>query len=200
MKIDNKNWLERPDLFFFLISSTAEEVTPIAFNFHNGIHAINLPNVLRNYVESGFNNWITSEGLKDLKELKDYNAWVGGYPSKESIYPRVYLSTYLSIYLFRNPLHHCKNNENNIRDRKIAESFARKKQFWREIKVSRDGSEIVLASIDKEYDHQQITLNFSPKYKIILDKYANGVSGASLRTFNMNPLNIGARFLSLIRH
>ena len=56
MKIDNKNWLERPDLFFFLISSTAEEVTPIAFNFHNGIHAINSPNVLRNYVESGFNN------------------------------------------------------------------------------------------------------------------------------------------------
>ena len=82
--------------------------------------------------------------------------------------------------LFKNSLDRCRSNEDEIKQRKIAENFMNKKfkQFWRDVKICRQGHDVLPISIDKESDSQKIANNFSEKYKKILDKNQNGIPGA----------------------
>ena len=82
--------------------------------------------------------------------------------------------------LFKNSLDRCRNNEDDIKQRKIAENFMNKKfkQFWRDVKICKQGHDVLPISIDKESDSQKIANNFSVEYKKILDKNQNGIPGA----------------------
>ena len=79
---------------------------------------------------------------------------------------------------FRSALEYCKKNEQDIRKRKILESFKNKRydEFWRDINGIKKCDEIHPGSIDNESDPQVIANNFSDMYRKILDKSKKGCS------------------------
>ena len=84
---------------------------------------------------------------------------------------------------FRSALEYCKNNEHDIRKKKILESFKYKRyeEFWKDINMLKKGNEIYPGSIDNESDPQIIANNFSNAYRKILDKFQRGCSNIKKR-------------------
>ena len=100
---------------------------------------------------------------------------------------------------FRSALKHCKNNEDKIKNKKMANSLLGKryKDFWRDVHANKDGNIVKQAVIDNESSPQNIADNFSFKYNKILDKHQNGYSKAEAVEVNLSNCTSGSD--SLIR-
>ena len=81
---------------------------------------------------------------------------------------------------FRSALKQCKNNEDEIKNKKMVNSLLAKKykDFWRDVHANKNGNMVKQAVIDNESSPQNIADIFSLKYNKILDKYQDGCSKA----------------------
>ena len=95
--------------------------------------------------------------------------------------------------LFKNALNFCNDNEEEIRNERMVNSFINKKykEFWNEVHKVKHNNDVLPSKIDDSTDYDDIANNFADKYKTILDKNGNGVSSAALLDFDLKETKMG---------
>ena len=81
---------------------------------------------------------------------------------------------------FKLALDNCKNNEEKLRNEKMAHSYKNKryKDFWQDVKSNKKGQLSTPSTIDGESNPQVVANKFSTKYKEVFDRNNNGISSA----------------------
>ena len=89
---------------------------------------------------------------------------------------------------FRSALKHCRNNEDEIKNKKMVNSLVGKKykDFWRDVHTNKNGNVLKQVVIDNESSPQNIAEKFSLKYNKVLDKYQDGCSKAETIEVNLS--------------
>ena len=89
---------------------------------------------------------------------------------------------------FKYKLEQCRNNEERIRNEKMAQNFRKKryKEFWHDVNMNKKGKVLTPKVIDGESNPQVVSNKFSKKYKDILDRNKRGVSSAENISIDMN--------------
>ena len=99
--------------------------------------------------------------------------------------------------LFKNALHFCKVNEEDIRREKMVDSFKNKnyKEFWNEVYKVKKNNDVLPSKIDDDNDYIDIANNFANKYKSILDQKGKGISSAT--SFHLDLKDVKMSEISL---
>ena len=81
---------------------------------------------------------------------------------------------------FKLALDNCKNNEEKLRNEKMAQNYKNKryKDFWQDVKSNKKGQLSTPSTIDGESNPQVVANKFSTKYKEVFDRNNNGISSA----------------------
>ena len=95
--------------------------------------------------------------------------------------------------LFKNALEFCKTNEQDIRNKRMVDSFKKKryKDFWNEVYKVKNNNDVLPSSIDGDNDFDCIANNFANKYKAVLDQKGNGESSALLCDLDLKDIKVG---------
>ena len=94
---------------------------------------------------------------------------------------------------FKQALNYCKENEESIRNRRLADNLKNKnyKDFWSEVHKTKGKNDIVQTMIDNENEDIDIARNFAQKYKSILNKNNTKVSSATDVNVDLSDIRIG---------
>ena len=94
--------------------------------------------------------------------------------------------------LFKNALHFCKVNEEEIRKEKMVNSFKNKqyKEFWNEVYKVKKNNDVLPSKVDGDNDYDYIAQNFANKYKSILDQKGNEISSAASFDLDLSDIKI----------
>ena len=94
--------------------------------------------------------------------------------------------------LFKNALHFCKVNEEEIRREKMVNNFKNKqyKEFWNEVYKVKKNNDVMPSKVDGDNDYNDIAQNFANKYKSILDQKGNEISSAALFDIDLSDIKM----------
>ena len=132
-----------------------------------------------------------NEYVKDLytNARKKFLKWKSKGKPLTGLYRDVMRST---RSLFKNALHFCKVNEDEIRKEKMVNSFKNKKfkEFWNEAYKVKNNNDVLPSKIDGDNGYDNIANNFAKKYKSIYNQKDNRISSAALFDLDLRDIKV----------